>query len=81
MEGIDISSYSGKIDWDKVKKSGVDFVMVRIGGRGYGSDGKMYSDDSALSYIRVLRRQGLKSACISSLRLSITMRQLKRLTI
>lgn len=26
MEGIDISSYSGKIDWDKVKKSGVDFV-------------------------------------------------------
>lgn len=40
MEGIDISSYSGKIDWDKVKKSGVDFVMVRIGGRGYGSDGK-----------------------------------------
>ena len=41
MEGIDISSYSGTIDWDKVKKSGVDFVMVRIGGRGYGSDGKM----------------------------------------
>lgn len=40
MEGIDISSYSGTIDWDKVKKSGVDFVMVRIGGRGYGSDGK-----------------------------------------
>ena len=23
MEGIDISSYSGKIDWDKVKKSGL----------------------------------------------------------
>ena len=52
MEGIDISSYSGTIDWDKVKKSGVDFVMVRIGGRGYGSDGKMYSDDSAITWYR-----------------------------
>lgn len=80
MEGIDISSYSGKIDWNKVKKSGVDFVMVRIGGRGYGSDGKMYSDDSALSYIKGAKAD-LKSACISSLRLSITMRQLKRLII
>ena len=60
MEGIDISSYSGTIDWDKVKKSGVDFVMVRIGGRGYGSDGKMYSDDSALSYIKGAKAAGLK---------------------
>lgn len=60
MEGIDISSYSGTIDWDKVKKSGVDFVMVRIGGRGYGSDGKMYSDDSALSYIKGAKSAGLK---------------------
>ena len=60
MEGIDISSYSGTIDWDKVKKSGVDFVMVRIGGRGYGSDGKMYSDDSALSYIKGAKAAGIK---------------------
>ena len=60
MEGIDISSYSGTIDWDKVKKSGVDFAMVRIGGRGYGSDGKMYSDDSALSYIKGAKAAGIK---------------------
>lgn len=60
MEGVDISSYSGEIDWNKVKNAGVDFAMVRIGGRGYGSDGQMYSDDSALSYIKGAKAAGLK---------------------
>ena len=42
--GIDVSSYQGNIDWDKVKKDGVDFAMIRVGGRGYGMEGKMYDD-------------------------------------
>lgn len=32
LKGIDVSKYNGKIDWQKVKKSGkVDFVMLRCG--------------------------------------------------
>ena len=42
--GIDVSVYQGNIDWNKVKRAGVDYAMIRVGGRGYGSDGKMYDD-------------------------------------
>jgi len=42
--GIDVSSYQGDIDWKKVKRDGVDFAIIRVGGRGYGSDGIMYDD-------------------------------------
>ncbi len=59
-EGIDISSYSGDIDWKKVKASGVDFAMIRIGGRGYGDDGTMYADDRAVEYINGAKEAGIK---------------------
>ena len=29
-KGVDVSSYQGKIDWDKVKKDGVEFAIIRI---------------------------------------------------
>lgn len=60
LEGIDISSYSGDIDWEKVKNSGVDFVIIRIGGRGYGKEGALYTDDKALEYIEGAHNAGLK---------------------
>ena len=59
-EGIDISSYTGEIDWKKVKAAGVDFAMVRLGGRGYGAEGGMYTDDKALSNIEGARKEGIK---------------------
>ena len=34
--GIDVSSYQGKIDWEKVKASGIKFAIIRIGAV-YGS--------------------------------------------
>lgn len=60
LEGIDISSYSGDIDWDKVKASGVDFAIVRVGGRGYGDAGEMYPDDKAIEYINGAKAVGIK---------------------
>lgn len=60
LEGIDISSYSGDVDWEKVKDCGVDFVIVRIGGRGYGDEGALYTDDRALEYIDGAHNAGLK---------------------
>lgn len=59
-EGIDISSYSGDIDWDKVKQGGIDFVMVRLGGRGYGDDGSLYTDERAVKYINGAKEADLK---------------------
>lgn len=31
IKGIDVSKYQGIIDWNKVKSSGIKFVMIRIG--------------------------------------------------
>lgn len=35
--GADISKYQDYVDFVKLKKAGVDFVMIRVGARGYGS--------------------------------------------
>lgn len=35
--GIDVSRYQGSIDWAAVKSAGVDFAMLRLGYRGYGT--------------------------------------------
>ena len=61
LEGIDISSYNGEIDWNKVKDSGIDFAMIRIGGRGYGSDGTLYEDDKAIENINNAQNAGIKT--------------------
>lgn len=61
MEGVDISSYNGTINWKKVKASGIDFVMIRIGGRGYGDDGALYSDDKAIENIKGAQAVGIKA--------------------
>lgn len=42
--GIDVSEYQGNINWEKVKKAGVDFAIIRLGYRGYGSSGKLMLD-------------------------------------
>ena len=35
--GVDVSRYQGEIDWAKVKQAGVDFAIIRLGYRGYGT--------------------------------------------
>ena len=44
IPGIDVSYYQGKIDWKKVKQSGIEFAIIRVGYRGYGEEGKMVED-------------------------------------
>lgn len=58
--GIDVSSFNGDIDWEKVKNDGVEFAMIRIGGRGYGEQGTLYSDDNALKNIINAQIEGIK---------------------
>lgn len=42
--GIDISKYQGYVDFNEVKKDGIDFVIIRLGSRGY-STGQILLDD------------------------------------
>lgn len=44
-KGIDVSKYQEKIDWAKVKGDGVDYAMIRVGIRGYGS-GAIVEDET-----------------------------------
>ncbi|MDD6236487.1 MAG: GH25 family lysozyme [Clostridiales bacterium] len=49
--GIDVSKYQGDIDWNKVKNDGVEFAIIRIGYRGYGSAGTIAKDPKFLQNI------------------------------
>lgn len=44
-KGVDVSKYQEKIDWGKVKADGVDYAMIRVGIRGYGS-GAIVEDET-----------------------------------
>ena len=43
-KGIDVSTYQGKIDWNLVAQDGVEFAIIRVGLRGWGSEGTMKED-------------------------------------
>lgn len=43
--GIDVSEFQGEeIDWELVKESGVEFVIIRLGYRAYGETGALVMD-------------------------------------
>lgn len=42
--GIDVSYFQYDIDWKKVKADGVDFAIIRVGYRGYGTGGQLVLD-------------------------------------
>ena len=50
--GIDVSKWQGEIDWEQVKNSGVKYVMIRCGFRGYGSTGTLVKDPNFDTYIQ-----------------------------
>ncbi|MCL1830091.1 MAG: hypothetical protein FWG21_01530 [Oscillospiraceae bacterium] len=57
--GIDVSTWQNYIDWKKVKASGVDFVMIRAGFRGYGS-GPLVEDDLFYTNLKGAKEAGLR---------------------
>lgn len=46
VRGIDVSNKQHEIDWEKVKASGIEFVIIRLGFRGYGEAGDIHIDQS-----------------------------------
>ena len=59
VSGIDVSAYQGEIDWETVKKSGVEFAIVRLGYRGYES-GKLVEDKFARANLEGAAAAGIK---------------------
>lgn len=57
--GIDVSSYQGDIDWKRVKEDGVEFAIIRVGIRGYGT-GKLVEDECFKANIEGAIKEGIE---------------------
>ncbi|MBR1771397.1 MAG: glycoside hydrolase family 25 protein [Lachnospiraceae bacterium] len=57
--GADISKYQDYIDFVKLKKAGIQFVMIRVGARGYGT-GQLVTDDYFQENIKRATDAGLQ---------------------
>ncbi len=57
--GVDVSFYNETIDWYKVKEHGVDFAIIRVGGRMW-RDGSLYDDVCFEQNIRGAKNAGLQ---------------------
>ncbi len=60
IPGIDVSKHQGEIDWQQVADSGVRFVILRIGNRGWGKEGVIVSDPYAQANYEGAKAAGLK---------------------
>lgn len=58
-KGVDVSYYQGDINWDKVKASGCEFAILRIGFRGYGESGNMKIDEKFQTNLEGAHAAGL----------------------
>ena len=57
--GIDVSTWNGNIDWNKVKNSGVSYVIIRTGFRG-STQGSLVEDNKFRQNIKGATNAGLK---------------------
>lgn len=56
FNGIDVSKYQGNIDWAKVKQSGIEFAMIRVGS-------STNIDVNFVNNIKGASAQGIKCGC------------------
>lgn len=57
--GVDVSEHQGQIDWPKVAES-VEFAMIRLAYRGWGSEGVIRADARGLENLDAAKAAGLQ---------------------
>ena len=57
--GIDVSAFQGRIDWEQVADSGIEFAIIRLGYRGYGRAGRMVEDEYARNNLKNAKKAGI----------------------
>lgn len=58
--GIDVSKFQQEVDFQAVKDAGMDFVIIRLGFRGYGEEGRIVEDEMFASNIQKALDAGLE---------------------
>ena len=56
--GVDVSRFQGDVDWEAVRAEGVEFAILRVGGR-YQTTGELYADVKFESNYRDARAAGI----------------------
>lgn len=57
--GIDVSKFQGKIDFEKIKQAGVEFIMIRVGGT-RGPNAEYFLDTEFKRNIKEANKHGIK---------------------
>ena len=60
-KGVDVSEHQGMVDWERVKAAGCEFVILRIGYRGYGAEGRLHVDARFHENIAGAKAAGLEA--------------------
>lgn len=59
LKGIDVSHHQGKIDWEKVKASGIDFAIVRVGYSNRNGNGGLNFDKRYIYNLQQCNKLGI----------------------
>ena len=59
LRGVDASRWNGDVDWEAAAADGVDFAILRVGGR-YQQSGELYDDSRFEEYYAAAHEAGLK---------------------
>lgn len=59
VDGADVSAYQTTINWKQAKADGMDFAVIRVGGRGYGAAGNLYKDIYFVSHMKGAKNAGM----------------------
>lgn len=59
IAGVDVSTFQGWVDWEKVRAAGFEFAMIRVGYRGY-SEGDIFADNRFFQNINGALEAGVK---------------------
>lgn len=59
--GVDVSKFQGDIDWQKVKEQGIQFAFIRVGNRGYGSEGTLNTDGKYRQNLEGAKAAGIET--------------------
>ncbi len=57
--GLDISQFNSRVDYAALLAQGFDFVIIRLGGRGWGGSGRLYGDRETQVNLRLAREAGM----------------------
>lgn len=57
--GVDVSSYNNQIDWNALRAQGLEFAIIRLGGRGWAT-GSLYGDRMTQQFLTGAREAGMQ---------------------